>query len=268
MNYIYFLYDPTWGSQYFYVGKAKSLRKRLIKHLLPSELTKNTAKNNWIKKILSKGIRPEIQLVCEVPSYLTWQEAEVQWISFFKWCGIKLLNSTLGGDGYDWTGLHHSEETKDRLSKIMIYRFSIKPFEEETKLKISKSNKGKVRTEVQKAHYRGPKTKEHRLNISLGKDGYEFTEEHKNNISKAKFGKPNKFKNIPRTEEVKQKIRATKAANPHPSPNKGKKLSEGHKKKLSLARKGRKFVPLISYENNGIKFIDGREDKSWKIRPL
>lgn len=257
MEYIYFLYDPTWKSECFYIGKTKSLQKRLAKHLLPSELISSTVKNNWIKKLLSNGIKPQIYLICEVPKYLSWQEAEKEWISFFKLFDIKLLNGTLGGDGYDWTGMHHSEKTKNKLSEIMISRFKAKPFSEEIKIKISNANTGQIRTDAQKMNYRKPKTKQHKENISISKMGYQFTEQHKNNISKSKIGKTSKFKNLPRTEEVKQKIKNAKAANPCPSPNKGKKLSDDHKRKLSIARCGKKFGKrLVSYKNKGIALTD------------
>tara|TARA_Y100000310_G_scaffold315295_1_gene365659 strand:+ start:698 stop:1675 length:978 start_codon:yes stop_codon:yes gene_type:complete len=68
----------------------------------------------------------------------------------------------------------------------------------ETKLKISKANKGKL------------KSKEHRQNISKSKIGKPISEEHKRNIGKGVTGKNNGMYGKTHTKEVRKKLSQTK----------------------------------------------------------
>lgn len=105
---------------------------------------------------------------------------------------------------------------------------------EETKLKISKSNKGKTRTNKQKQ------------NISDALSGRKLSNRHIKNIVKHKIG-------VPRKDNVKAKIANT--LNGHIVDEKtklkiskvlsGRKLSDKHKKNISIGAKNR---PKISEE--------------------
>ena len=105
----------------------------------------------------------------EVIDGLTEQEAWDKEIELIEKYGRKCINTGIlenlapGGKGQS-SGWHHSEIGKQRISK---------------------GNKGKVRTEEHKKNYRGTKTKKHAENISKGMKGIPHTEERKKNISKA-----------------------------------------------------------------------------------
>lgn len=63
----------------------------------------------------------------------------------------------------------------------------------------------------------------------IGGPGKQISEAHKKAISNSKKG-------IPRTEELKAKMSATRLARKIPSPNKGRKLSQAHRDSLSKAK--------------------------------
>ncbi len=80
-----------------YVGKANNIRKRLFCHLTANNLRKSSHKNNWVKGLLTNGLKPIIEIVDEVP-IAEWQFWEKFWISQFKSWGFSLTNLTDGGD--------------------------------------------------------------------------------------------------------------------------------------------------------------------------
>jgi hypothetical protein len=100
---------------------------------------------------------------------------------------------------------------------------------EESRKKISDFHKGKPKSEDHKKKIRDgnigkkkpPRTDDYRALMSKLKSGENnpmygkgCTPERAANISAAKKGKPAANKNVPMSEEQKEKIRATKAANP------------------------------------------------------
>jgi hypothetical protein len=101
--------------------------------------------------------------------------------------------------------------TEESRKKISDYHKD-KPKTNEHKQNLSKSQKGKSKNYVQ--------TDEHKRKNSLANSGKNnpmygpCTPERAANISAAKRGKPAKNKGQPMSEEQKEKIRATKAANP------------------------------------------------------
>lgn len=157
--FIYGLKDPR-DNKIRYVGWTKDIKKRLINHITPSRIKKNTHKNNWIKQLLSLNLKPEIIIIEEV-SYDNRLQKEKYWINFYG--RDNLTNSTDGGEGMcgfkhsektrkliselkkgntNMLGHHHSLETKKTISeKISVILKGRKP-SEETKKKISESNKG------------------------------------------------------------------------------------------------------------------------------
>lgn len=90
---------------------------------------------------------------------------------------------------------------------------------------LSISQIGRTHSETTRQKMKKPKSEKHIENISKGRCGIQFSDEHKRNISRSKFGNSNR-KGIPHTEETKQKISISK---------KGKPLSEEHKQKISQA---------------------------------
>ena len=91
-KYIYFLYDPTWQSDHFYVGQSTDIRKRVDSHCSTEKLRPDTPKTDWLKCLLGNDIHPATELICEVPDYTDEFEAEKAWEIFLLWCGVKLLN--------------------------------------------------------------------------------------------------------------------------------------------------------------------------------
>lgn len=98
--YLYILYDPTFISTTFYVGKSNNPRDRLAQHFNEAKYDKdNERKNNWIKSIDARGIEVEMYIVCKVFLSMAWEEAEIALIAFLKWCGVELANTAPGGNG-------------------------------------------------------------------------------------------------------------------------------------------------------------------------
>jgi hypothetical protein len=101
-----------------------------------------------------------------------------------------------------------TEESNKKISDF----HKDKPKTEEHKRNLSLSQKGKPKKYIQ--------TIEHKRKNSLANSGKNnpmygpCTSERAANISAAKKGKPAHNKNVPMSEEQKEKIRATKAANP------------------------------------------------------
>ncbi len=103
--FIYTLRDPETG-ELRYVGKCKSAKKRLATHI--DEARKSDRKSHrvcWIRSLLYRGLRPALNVIDEVPES-EWQQWEVAYIQFFRDEGHRLVNATLGGEGFS-SGVHH-----------------------------------------------------------------------------------------------------------------------------------------------------------------
>lgn len=157
-NVIYGLLEPK-TNEIRYIGKAKNLTIRVRKHVQSSKLKEGTHKNNWIKVLLKSG---EKFVVIVIDSALTddeLNEKEIKWISYYKTIGCRLTNATNGGDGGKlspesiekmkktkkdneptrfWLGKKFTKEHCDKISKNKKGYIT----SEETKQKLSKSNKG------------------------------------------------------------------------------------------------------------------------------
>jgi group I intron endonuclease len=126
---IYTLTDPETGL-IRYVGKADNINIRLNEHIRKSNVGK-THKNNWIKQLLDKKLKPIIEVVDVVP-YDQWGYWEEYWINQFKTWGFKLTNTAKGGIGGNLgnivnkkisesrKGFKHSIETKQKISTIRL----------------------------------------------------------------------------------------------------------------------------------------------------
>lgn len=111
--YNYMLIDPS-TQEARYVGKAVDIEERLDEHLKPSNLEAFTHKNNWIKQVLAGGFKPEITILETHDSDEEAFAAEKFWIAYFRSIGVRLTNSTDGGEGS--TGAKRSAETRKLLS--------------------------------------------------------------------------------------------------------------------------------------------------------
>lgn len=92
---IYALRDGHWIR---YVGKTcNSLEYRLSKHLYYARAGENTYKGRGIRKMLREGRLPRITLLEVVEG--NGKKEENDQIAYFRSYGIKLWNSTEGGEG-------------------------------------------------------------------------------------------------------------------------------------------------------------------------
>lgn len=216
---IYILTDPS-SYEIRYVGKTtKSLSHRLSCHISPAELKIKTHKTNWIKSLLKIGMKPQIECIeiIETTDQETHSAREIYWIAELRKLGVKLTNTTDGGEGV--CGISHSAWNKGLKASA------------ETRRKQSQAKKGKATWNKGKScpSLKGKPSwlkgqtvsEETRVKISSTLKGRIFSDETRAKISAAKKGKPNKLKGTKLPESVKQKI---SSANKGRSPsNKGKK---------------------------------------------
>lgn len=142
--FIYTLNHPITG-EIRYVGKTvKKLNDRLKNHIWESKQLA-CYRHKWIDKLTKYDLKPEIKILDIVPKE-EWQFWESYWIEQMNVWGFNLTNSTPGGDGFDWTGRVHKQESKDKMSKAKKNKPSWnkgKNLTDEHKMKLSKSHFGK-----------------------------------------------------------------------------------------------------------------------------
>jgi hypothetical protein len=113
----YYIYTLEYEGIPFYVGKTIKLNERFNKHIFESKL-KRTYKEKFINKIIMKNQTIFISILDEV-EIGTENYFEKYWIEQLKQWGFKLTNATSGGEGGDyWSGKTHTQNTKNKLSKI------------------------------------------------------------------------------------------------------------------------------------------------------
>jgi len=156
-TFIYGLVDPVSGF-IRYIGKSDNPEHRLKSHI-DNRNYSNTHKNNWIKSLISKGVRPTMEIIDEVP-YENWIAREIETITLFKSAGANLVNGTLGGEGVTQTP--------------------------EIRKKISESNKGRKGSCGNKGK---TQSIEARAKMRLAKLGRKHTPEHIEKCAALKRGK-------------------------------------------------------------------------------
>lgn len=96
--YIYCLIDPT-DNQIRYVGKTVNIKNRYKYHINPHISDTNKHKKNWINKLKSQNLLPEIFIIDEIEcDGDEWIIYEQYWISQIRCWGFDLLNYSIGGD--------------------------------------------------------------------------------------------------------------------------------------------------------------------------
>jgi|SRR5579863_448394 len=133
---IYGLCDPI-TKELRYVGETiLPLKKRLALHI-SSRKRRRSHVTNWIKKLYSSGLRPEI---FEIETVLVeeLEEAEIWNIVYWKSLGCRLTNTTSGGEGvHGWVP---SKETRKKLSQKIKKVFAERPELREQRIKMLKLN--------------------------------------------------------------------------------------------------------------------------------
>lgn len=106
--YIYALCEP--GTRTVrYIGKTESLEKRRYAHLHKSVLFQSPL-GEWLRSL--SGAAPNMVVLCET-SQAFWQDDETRYIRSARALGMRLVNSTDGGEG----GLtSHSPESLAKMS--------------------------------------------------------------------------------------------------------------------------------------------------------
>jgi hypothetical protein len=209
---IYGLYCPL-KNELRYVGQTKqpSLRNRYNYHI--NEKT-NTRKNQWIRSLKSKSLKPEMFVIDTCSSLEECNELEIFWIAYFKSIGCRLTNVSYGGGSQK--GIKQSPEIIAKRAQKMIG----KKCSEETKRKISESNK-KV------AHV----IKEKLSKIAKERDG--------TSIKKAIMAAKEKYLSLS-IEERKERYKKREENKKLRGTN---KVTDETRKRLSEAQKGRQVSP-------------------------
>jgi hypothetical protein len=158
MIYIYTLKDPL-SDDVKYCGKTNNIKVRLSGHLKDKRYNKE--KCQWITYFKLKGLKPILEVI-DIVDDDNWDFWEKYWISQLKTWGFDLFNKTDGGE-YSVTGFRHTEEAKKKISDSQIGK----------KLNI-----------------------EWRKNISNGKKGIKFSDNHLKNLSLSHIGQSNSNKSI------------------------------------------------------------------------
>lgn len=145
--YIYTLSHPV-TSEVKYVGKSVNPSNRYTQHIIDAKNNKSKSyKSNWIRSLLSNNLQPEIHIIDELEDN-NWKWLEEYWIAQMRTWGFKLTNMTDGGDGNN----NQIATLESRIKRSIILKGRKRP--EEIRLKISRSNTGKVVSEATKMKLR------------------------------------------------------------------------------------------------------------------
>lgn len=199
--YIYGLCDPESGL-IRYIGKSIRPNERLTNHMSDQGTCHRT---NWLRSLKSRGLKPTLVILQELPDNAIWQDAEKAWIAYGRSQGWPLVNNTSGGDGVCglpeetrrriaqvWIGRKHSDETKAKIGAAS----RLKKMPEEAKRRISESQKGRKITWADKLHLAVRKFTDQQVEeISRRLDSGELVKDlaeeygvHRTTISKIKTG--------------------------------------------------------------------------------
>ena len=208
----------------FYVGKGKG--NRHLAHLQEAKKSStkdtNRLKINTIKKMLNEGKEPKIVFIDKNINEDSAFELEEFLISEIGRIDLKtgtLTNLTNGGDGAAGQSRDMTGENNPNFGKTgeLCYWWGRK-HTEETKLKMSEVQTGRVMTEEHKTNMRKPKSEKGRANIAKARKEslYRPSEETKLKLSLAGKGKPSPLKGRKASEETKRKISESGKGIPKP----------------------------------------------------
>ena len=136
--YIYSLSDPI-TDEVRYIGKTIRPKQRYKEHIRNSK-DKKTYSNCWINSLIKDGLKPILSILEECDES-NWIEREIHHISLYE----NLTNLTKGGDGTN--GFKHDEYTKLKMSELRKgdgNNFYGKSHKEETKRILSEITKKRI----------------------------------------------------------------------------------------------------------------------------
>jgi len=192
-----------------YIGKAVNLYNRLNRH--KNCQNKSEGRCYFENAIIKHGWNSflvEILEIVENFDKLTDNSSLLERESYY----IKLFGSTDKTIGYnlceysfDRTGIHHTEESKRKMSISRTGKIA----SDETKIKMSKSQFGRTHSSETKDKMKKPKSEEFKEKcrkrimseetkdkIRQSRIGKSFSEEHKQKLRESKLGKPRKRKHV------------------------------------------------------------------------
>lgn len=187
-TFIYALNDPETG-ECRYVGKADDPHDRLFGdsgHLYDSK-NKTHHCANWIRSLVTRGLRPLLEILQEVPK-TEWELWERAWIKASRKIGMDLTNCTDGGEGLS-SGYKFSPETCVKRSAAVVGEKNPmfgKKHSPETRAKISIAISGKPGTKgmLGKKH-----SEETRAKMRAGHLGKKHSPEHVEKSAATRRGK-------------------------------------------------------------------------------
>ncbi len=182
---IYTLNHPI-TNEVRYIGyTVTSLEERLRGHIKDCNYkNKNSHKVKWIKKLITEGLKPTINLLENIETRKIAVFREIQLIFEYRLLGYNLVNGTDGGEG--GTGYKFTEQQiKDKIARQTGRK--LPPCSEERKLKISQANKGRLMTEEQRAKMTGLiRSEEHKIKLSKANKGRKLSDETKKLMGEAR----------------------------------------------------------------------------------
>ena len=95
--YIYHLCCPDTG-EIRYIGKSNNPQHRFSRHIQASKNPKNYAQR-WIATLIRAGTKPVLKIAAELSPEENWQEVEKQAIAKGFADGLRLTNTSAGGEG-------------------------------------------------------------------------------------------------------------------------------------------------------------------------
>lgn len=203
--YIYALIDPK-SDEIRYIGYTKNLGRRLSGHLTDKS---STHKTNWIKSLIKKKQRPLIEIIDEVSESEKnfWEQ---HYISLYKSWGVRLTNSTEGGDGGGRLGKKSKKSSLKKRRRTLKLKKKIpgyiapsyrKKTRQEQLLTLTSESVRRKAVETRRKNYSEWHSIETKKKISIGNKGKFVSEETRRKQSQKRKGVSS-----PRTEETNQKF--------------------------------------------------------------
>lgn len=192
---VYALLDPR-TSEVRYIGYTKNrITDRLRGHVGNCKVS--TYKSNWIKQLKALGLRPKSRALCILSSEKEALRIEVAVIALYRSRGVRLTNSTDGGEG----SVNLLPEIRERIVKGV--KASMTP-ERRAKIsaQVTKQMTGSKRTEETKKKMRAAWERRKAKGCNPLK-GRKRPKEICEKISQSHLGKI-------QTDECKEKISATR----------------------------------------------------------